>query len=698
MSKKIYLRNVVVSLGFSVIFLIFNFIIVNQGNIVISDILNGIKEIKSICLVLLSVLLSVVITRVGFENIFKYRYWIAFGVFVLCVIFGVNGSSIGVYTGYFGVEDKDVLFGISRSIRSDEFATFTPMTWSQYFDPNGPFSYFSSVLRATETDVFLEYGQPVASWLLIYKPFFLGYLFLPIANGMSFFWCGRLIVLFMVSFEFGRRITSDDRPLSAVYAMFVALSPVVQWWFAINGFVEMLIYLQLAILLLDKYIDAEKWEIKIGCAVGITISAGGYALTMYPAWMVSFAYVILGLFIWLFIEKRKSYKLQKGDVFIIAGALIFLGLSMLYVYHMSKDTIEAVMNTVYPGKRVSVGGESSLEDYFMYTSNLWFPFLNRAMATNVCDKSRFLTLFPFPYIIYIIYMIKTKKRDLFCNVIITIGFILLLFCTIGVPEWLAKITFLSFVTYKRGYIAAQYCEILLLFRGISLLKKNEIEVKKVFGWIMAGSVGVISAIVMYEFNRSYYSAKMLIFQIFVDVLIFIGLFYYDNKRIFIIWETCIFMFILLTGILINPFRVGVDSVADIPQLEMARSVVESDPQAIWMVEGAGYPINNALLLKGARTINSTNVYPNLEKWRLLDKENKYEENYNRYAHIMMTYGENEEKFVLLNKDYFSVYVDYEDIRNLEVDYIFSNRDLTSETCFELIDSTGGYYIYRVVKE
>ena len=37
-------------------------------------------------------------------------------------------------------------------------------------------------------------------------------------------------------------------------------------------------------------------------------------------------------------------------------------------------------------------------------------------------------------------------------------------------------------------------------------------------------------------------------------------------------------------------------------------------------------------------------------------------------------------------------------RNLNVDYIFSNRDLSAETRFEFVDSSEGYFIYRVIKE
>lgn len=38
-------------------------------------------------------------------------------------------------------------------------------------------------------------------------------------------------------------------------------------------------------------------------------------------------------------------------------------------------------------------------------------------------------------------------------------------------------------------------------------------------------------------------------------------------------------------------------------------------------------------MSGASVINSTNTYPDLEKWSKIDEEGKYEDVYNRYAHI-----------------------------------------------------------------
>ena len=165
------------------------------------------------------------------EKIYKYRFWIAGIIFVLCVLFRMNGSSISCWNGYIGNETTGIVLGKNRGIRSDEWAVFTPMGMSQYYND---FASTSTIIRGTESDVYIVYGQPVKDINIIFRPFQIGYLFLNQEMGLSFFWCGRFIALLLVTFEFGMLITNKNKKLSLVLAIMIALSPTVQWWFAVN--------------------------------------------------------------------------------------------------------------------------------------------------------------------------------------------------------------------------------------------------------------------------------------------------------------------------------------------------------------------------------------------------------------------------------------------------------------------------------
>ena len=107
------------------------------------------------------------------DLIYLYRFPLALLFLVVCVIFQIHGSSINELK-YFHV-DHNILFGVSRQIRTDEFNVNTMLAFSQYLNN---FAYFSDIVRAVPTDMFLLYGQPVWDIGIIFKPFLIGYLFL----------------------------------------------------------------------------------------------------------------------------------------------------------------------------------------------------------------------------------------------------------------------------------------------------------------------------------------------------------------------------------------------------------------------------------------------------------------------------------------------------------------------------------------
>ena len=154
------------------------------------------------------------------DTLFAYRWPIAVVLFALCVIFEISGSSFNVMHGLLGEAPDRTLFGVARDIRSDEYLVNTPQAFSQYWNH---FGWFSSIVRAAPTDMFIVYGQPVLDPAVVFRPFHWGYLLFGMARGLAFFWSGRLIFLFMVSLEFGYRLlTPRSRSLALGYALLVA--------------------------------------------------------------------------------------------------------------------------------------------------------------------------------------------------------------------------------------------------------------------------------------------------------------------------------------------------------------------------------------------------------------------------------------------------------------------------------------------
>lgn len=645
----------------------------------------------------------------GKERIFRFRYLIAMLIFIACVALEITGSSIGCFNG--GAE-KNLLLGVSRQIRSDEWAILTPMTWTQYMDPNGTFSYFNSVIRAEPTDVFLEYGLPISTPLMVFKPFLLGYLFLPIAKGMSFFWCGRLIALSMISFEFGRLITKDNRLLSIVYSAMIVFSPVVQWWFAINGFVEMLIFFQLSLICFDKFLkDGHALRRFLYVAV-IGICAGGYALTMYPPWMIPLAYVLLGCIIWIFYNNRTNgsiRRLSKNDALSILFVLFVLLFSASYIINKSYETIETISNTVYPGQRTDNGGSVPVSSLFGFIPSVWYAVRAKegylGVYGNVCECANFICLFPAGYLLYFHRSVK-KKRDALCTIMMIISILLLIYCVHGIPETIATVSFLRFSTGGRAAVIWGFANVILLIRLIAMLsgdidetdnrKDHRVEARILSCLLMCGVVllGIWSS---YQADVTFYNGYMII----IEALLFIPLYCLlcdHSRNVNNIWAVFMISVCLISGALVNPVRRGVDDINMISEVQMIRNIVEKDPEAVWIVEGDTFPIPNLPLIAGARTINCTNIYPDLERWRKVDPEGRYEICYNRYVASLQVIRQDKksdnQKFVLHNPLAYTVYLSDEEIRSLGTKYILTNKDYSNDS-MKLISSNGARNVYVI---
>ena len=154
---------------------------------------------------------------------------------------------------------------------------------------------------------------------------------------------------------------------------------------------------------------------------------------------------------------------------------------------------------------------------------------------------------------------------------------------------------------------------------------------------------------------------------------------------------------------VNPVHKGLDVIYDNDLYqEIERIVDEESEDALWMVCNTSYTMGNFPIMAGAPTINSTNAYPNLERWRSIDKEGDQDEIYNRYAHIWVQTvesGYEGETLELYYNDLFRVNATPELLKELKVKYLLSGTELeslnTEEITFENIYYWNGFYIYRL---
>ncbi len=632
-----------------------------------------------------------------YSFIYKWRFAVGAAIVLFGVILNLNGSSIACWNNFVPAHDSNTILGEPRPIRSDEYGTFTSFSISQGYGDNS-YNWFSDIIRGTKTDTVIVYGQPVKHILsILFRPFLTGFLVFGAGRGLAFFWWGRFVCLWLVTFELSMLITDKKKLLSAFGATICALAPVVQWWFAINGLAEMMIFGGLAVLMLHRFMNDKVFWHRLICLFVLYCCAGGYIMTFYPAWMIPLAYAYLALVIWVIITNFKNCHLRWYDFLSITGVLLLFGASMIYIYSKSGDTINLVLNTAYPGKRIVTGG-GDLKGFFRSFGNFFFTFQQEGIPSNVCEASTFWDFFPLGIIGGIFVMLRYKKKDWLIILLLIFETILGIYIIFGLPEIAAKITLLSMSMSKRALVGAGFINILLLLRTLSLYRK-EPDNKHLY------LISVLYTIyILLGSHIAYGNYLNKLNYIILAALAFAAVYSILKNKSHPCYIVVYSVFILYCSTaFVNPLQRGTANVTETELAKAIQSISEKDSNGKWIVDSMTYPMTNYTIMQGAPTINSTSTYPALDRWAKFDKEGKYEEIYNRYAHITIDMipveYKPENKFELYSPDAFRVYLNADELYNIDVRYIFTNRDLSSygseRTSITLLDTKQGYNIYKL---
>lgn len=638
--------------------------------------------------------------RKYFVYIDRYRYLIGALIIVVWTILALSGSSIAMWENNLGGDlasetnllDSGVLFGIPRQIRSDEWRVFTPFNFSQKYND---YRAVTNIIRGTATDVTTTYGNPCFAIVTLFRPFLWGFFVLDNARGLSFYWISRTVFLFLASYEFGKLISNNQKYVSVLFAGLITFSQTIQWWYSVNGLVEMFLFGQFAIVLLDKLVHINNKYLRLLIALGLVECAGGFLFAYYPAQEIPLAYVFLFVFLWVVLKNRTDIR-TCNVVTVILSALIFAIIAG-YVLYSAKDTFEVVMNTVYPGERLETGGTGHYQFLFTYIISLLSP-IDEGRITGMVNASElacFYSLFPLGTIWSLYYLIR-KKKDLLLILLLIVNSYFLLFFFVGFPTILAKLTLMSSVTLNRLVVIIEYVEIMMLIRCISNYSNEEYGqeisiARKIIRFALIGVVCLAEMIMVRRFgltsSKSVWLVAAGVFIVFLTYLFVIGSNAINKASVFL------FVIVSIMGMLVNPLQKGTGVIYDNPVTKMVERVVHSDKDAIWMVTPGG-AISNLPIMVGAKTINCTNIYPNNALWSEIDDDSKYIDVYNRYAHISMNITDEETTFELTSPDAFTVNINEKDIKKIGVKYILSKENYNS-SMMKLIANANGYKIYKV---
>lgn len=616
-----------------------------------------------------------------FNLVLKYRYLIAFIIFILLIIFKVNGSSVDWWNNHIdGGGKTSIILGKARPIRSDEWEVLLPIYLSQVNSPE-PFQIISSLVTTSGQNVLITMGAPIKDIYTISKPLHWGILFLGPEYGISWYWNLKIILIILLSFELCMIITKGNKTISFLGTFWIALSPAVQWWFAQHVGDNVLYFEAIVVSFYYFLLYFSKPSLKILFAILFALSCVGYVTPLYPPFQITFGFLCIIMMILIFTDFRKKIKIKKSDILIIVCISAFIILMLIHLYIITKDSITLMNNTAYPGKRFSTGGGADSYGIISYLTNIFLPYerFNSIWATtNQCELSSFYNFLPAVLLAFPVFIKKRVKSAAFkyglAFLVYSLFFLLFAYCSF-MPVFISKITLLSYVTGSRAILAYTFSAMLLSIWAIAeILRSGAIE--RTYSIIISGIVMTAYFIGIRLLDITDYRLK---YYVVIIILIMTLLSYLLLRAHKYIFSAIMIVIIFVSGATVNPINIGTGVLTKSTISKEIQKVSKNDPDAMWIAVDNDSEVSGALgvliYANGARSLAGINNYPDYGKWSVIDPSREYSNIYNRSAHITFQIVESKTNFQLIVNNVFRVNININDIEKLNIKYIVSNKNL-----------------------
>ena len=630
----------------------------------------------------------------------KWRYVIALFLLFCSISLNLNGSSIANWNS-FGVRETvsgirsetktvddyqgiqklklwipslsrndDTIIGSPRPIRSDEWLVQTPFYLSQVKTGN---HFINKSYQDSGQNMMLAYN--VSSWHIstIGKPFNWGFLFLGASRGLSWYWSFKIIALLLLSYEFAMILTSKRKILSVVSSFWITFTPTVQWWF-MQHLGDVVFFSLLIMVSIYHYFNSEKKVFKIIMAINLIIALIGFPLIIYPAFQVPFAYVIMAFTAIQLFKALKNKKVKLFDVIVIAVTLfVSLMIDALTIYQ-SWDAISATLHTVYPGKRISLGGEYTWKNLSDFLFNIFLPFKTPQVSNQVELSSSFNFLL---YVLLILpFVIKRKdiKKNIFGIILVIYSLMLMFYSIVGIPTILAKLTLFSYVPFSRSWQSMSVIAVFASVWFISFIwdRLERIKLTKILPSLLFVTILYLYRGLTDDIYKNYLGRFTTISFIVIMLVAFICILYRKNR----IFYSILLVIIATGGLTVNPVTHGIGVIENKLLSHEVESIVEKNPNAIWMSDSTN--LYHFVQMFGAKGIDGVRFYPDKQLMTKIDKQNQYEEVWNRYAHLKYSLTNEKTSMTAPVPDNVNINLNIKELKDLNVKYILTTRDLNKE--------------------
>lgn len=557
---------------------------------------------------------------------------------VLYIALQLHQSSIGVWEEiYPSTPVKQLVdLGTPKHIRSDEWNTWTPWVLGQVEqgkpDRNTNIGGEKAPLLAS---------VPVAHSSAIAQAKFYGFYLFDTETGFSWYWAYKSFGLALSFFWLFLLLTRGNVAASALGSAWIYGSSFTQWWFSIY-LPEQLIAFALATVG-GIYLLFARRRMMIGVGAGlVAYSVLNLLLNLYPGFIVPLAYLggaILAGFV--FEPGRLSLIRERWQ-----WRLLFFGAATIVVALMggnylmdAMSSIEVMASTSYPGRRISAGGDFPVlrlfygffEGFRIGEERLPLP------PTNATEASSFILLMPL--LLLAMPLAAFGKRE---NGLLTA---LALYCLV-VGLWISgpwprlaesamQAIGWSWVPPKRAVLGLGVGSVIAAVVLFARVHDGMIDVRPtpargmvppmvlgcllLFGWGLHG------------IDPEFFRPKLVLVASAVVAVMAAGI---------VLGRTGLFaaglMLAIAPALLVNPLVSGLSAIEQKPILLAAKRQGGATGDR-WVVVGVvgDFVLSQGLKTHGLDVITGSQMIPNHQIARIMDPVGKFEDIWNRFAHVAL---------------------------------------------------------------
>jgi len=588
--------------------------------------------------------------------------------FIVSIIFKLHGLSVNKWDDYLPSQkykSENILIGKAQGIRSDEWLVSTPFIFSQI---KHGFPKNNLNIGVENVPLIVHYNLPVYHFTSLFKPQNYGFFFLTEERGFAFAWNYKVFGLLFSTFLLLMIFTESNFLLSGVGSFTVYLSSFNQWWFSIP-LPDLIIAFNMLVVFFAYFINAINPTKIILYAFGIIYSFINFSLILYPPFQVTLGYLSLLLMGIIFFEyyKNKKYSYVSLKVIMTIIAVSFLGFIFYYFYLDIRDVVSLIMNTEYPGDRKLSGGGMSLAHYFSGYYDLFYSSSNFPKSYgNVCESSNFFLMFPFfiPILLVSIFK-KSLKVDYKIWLLMLYITIISIWVFWGFNSTIAHITLFEKVQPERSLLGIGIANIILAMIFVNWFQKKDLSVQYTFEYFISIFFTLFLLGKLMQVSNSFYTDT----KIIISSLIFSFMVYtIFTKKIKLFLS--ILILISMPAYFVNPLVMGM------PQFEKKElsEFIESYKfdSKLWLAYD-NHVIPMYLKALGLDVVTGVNFVPNFERLKIIDPKGKYQNAYNRYAHVVAKPIFNEANtisFILKRADLYEMYIDpcSREVKSLNIKY------------------------------